>query len=194
MTARPVLAMVLVLSSGCIVHRLDRNALGHIDLRTPPAEPSQRAPLAPQDPGTQGLTILCSASASVGAALGNGHGASGAHELGLATTVLYGTSRVSGRPAPFPDWDRAGGMSFGWTAEADGRPARMWLEGVAAARSHVLRAGAGWAWRTRDGSGGPQASLHAGPLFLRGTFVRGEGTVLTLGVPLDASYTVAWSR
>ena len=195
MTARPIVAtLMLALSSGCIVHRLDRNALGHVDVHAPPEQPSQRTPSSPRDPGMQGLTVMGSASASVGTALGHGHGASGTHELGLAATVLYGTARVSVRPVPFPEWDRAGGMSFGWTAQAEGRSARMWIEGVGAARSSLLRAGAGWAWQTRDGSGGPQASLHAGPLCRRGTFIRGEGTVVTLGVTLDPSYSVVWSR
>lgn len=198
MTARAV-ALLVVVASGCTHTDLARNAPGHVDPRCPPRTPEERVPV---DPGEQHVVIAYGAVGGLGAHVTGG--APGFAALaGPEVSVLYGRSATSHAD---PSWvipSRAYGLRVGgvWaTSNArhdDGARARpsAQIYGEAALRfERVIGAGAGWAVDV-DGVGhGPQLTVSAGPLLLRGTHLQRGGTFVVLGVILSGQHAFVWSQ
>ena len=52
----------------------------------------------------------------------------------------------------------------------------------------------GWSWETGGNAQGPQTTASFGPLFLRGSYLSGRGTTLQIGIAVEPSFALVWSR
>jgi hypothetical protein len=198
--ARALVLASALATSGCFWHhRLDTNAPGHVSLE-PPANPEAYVPDQPRGPGDQSLLLSGRAFLGGGAGVDQTGAFRGSVTVGAEAIALYGLydrSVTESFWCLFPA--RAVGAGFGWSplqswssnprlhAELHGR--LLWGQVV------MLGLALGWAWEPGvPGVSGPQATASAGPLFLRGSYLRGRGTTVQIGFNVEPVLALVWSR
>lgn len=188
-------ALLTLWCAGCTVHHLEKNAPGHVDVRTPPAHPEQRAVEPPGDPGEQAVWLTYGALAGGGLGFPKSGSVVGSYGLGPELSVHVGgfeTSHTYDGPPLLPE--RAIGMNVGWTALAHPGTGVGPVYGELQHTERPFHLAPGWAWDADDGRHGPQATLGIGPLYVRYTHLFDQGGALHLGLVFKGYDAWVWSR
>lgn len=205
-----LIGCVSVLSSGCFVHHLDRNAPGIDDIREQPQGLSPGELQPPADPGERMVSLLTGPFFLVGGARpGDFNSWRGVQQLGLEATVSYSTHDTSHSHGPdahglFSEENSklvlrsfSPGLNLGWIplhwggGERDGH--QFYLE--AQIRSPIPVVAAGWAVQPAVGQHGPQVTVSlAGMNWFRVNYFTNGDFALFYGVTLKVGNIWVWSQ
>ncbi len=191
-----VLCMFLVATgAACAVHRLDRNAPGLADIEVAPAATAPREVEPPRDPGGNMVVLSAGAFAGIGGAFGGDKEGGASYGIGPEISLARGWTNSSRLDAvsPYPTMDRAFGVNLGWTALTRGPSVGpLYLE--AEYRESIVSVALGWTVSPTERTHGPQATLVAGPLYLRGTHEIGLWNQITVGLLFKGAQGWLWSQ
>jgi hypothetical protein len=168
---------------------------GHIDLGTPPPNPTVEVPSWPRDPGERYLVLSPGVFAGAGVAFENAQTTRVAGALGGEVSLHYGTADRSHAEDDFFIYpQKTYGLNVGYTAlsQEGTQPGVGYVE--AQYSEPPYGAALGWTWDTARAQTGPQATLFAGPLYARVTHLDGGRTEITGGLFIKVPYSWVWAR
>ena len=192
---RARLVVVAFLATGCVRTHLQHDAPGNIDVRARPEHPESRVAEIPRDPGERMVVTSLGPYAGIGLAAGGDRDGQRSNSVGVEGSILYGVADHSHNEDDFFIYPLTGvGLNLGanlLTRERTG-PSTTYAE-LQYHDTFVGVAG-GWAWDPRLALSGPQATVFAGPLYLRSTTLLNAGTDVQIGLFFKLPAVWVWSR
>jgi hypothetical protein len=181
--------------AGCFHADVVRVRPGHIDVRTPPSDPTVERSEWPRDPGERYLVLSPGGFVGGGVAFENAQTTRAAGAVGAEVGLHFGTREVSHAEDDFLFYpQRAYGLNVGYEAlsQEGTQPGIGYLE--AQYTDTPWGAAVGWALDMARAQNGPQATFFAGPLYARMTHLDGGRTEVTAGLFFKVPYSWVWAR
>lgn len=186
------ICIFVLCTPGCLHTDLERNAPGHTELRERPRSMADREPVAPAE-----SAILVAGGGFVGGgSFSNGAGTTAMVGLGPELSMFYGWTPRGHESNDLWYVPRTalgfnlGGNLLG-TNPVGGRAAYAELE---VRFFELFGAAAGWNADFGDHVSGPQATLNAGPFYLRAAHQLDSGTFVSAGILLKLQHSWVWSH
>jgi hypothetical protein len=184
-----------LLSLGCTVQHLEKNAPGSIAVMEKPENMKLREVEQQTDPGERMLQLRYGAMAAGGFFIPEEQGKSqGSYGIGPEVTVLYGTRKYSHDDDAF--WlmpDEAFGGGIGWMALLEPGESVGPVYGELEYASGAAWLTGGWAYEIDDELHGPHVSVGFGPLFVRYTHLLDAGGLLHFGMAFKGQASFVWN-
>jgi hypothetical protein len=201
LSSRAALAFACLASlPSCSHTHLRTNAPGHVDVATPPKEIERREVELPRDPGEHRLALSYGVLLGTASALREHAGDSTGGAASLELSVHYAQAKRSHYDDDllWPAFPYGGfGINLGYEPLSpyvsldEAALKRFYVE---AQYTHALWAAAGWRADFDRGRHGPQATLGAGPLYVRAVHLFDMGSQFEIGIVIKGYHAWVWSR